>query len=156
LTHFLPLFSTPSPRFYVTTLTLCVLSKFRIVNATFFGRPSGLLNICMGISAGNGQSLSGQGNEMGKVARETNRNPWKIDSPSQFLATFSALFSQHWHCSIIAPSGISGGSPNLFTCTCNLAYGELSYKKKEGGEKPTQLNSGETQFSSWKITYGFI
>jgi len=110
----------------------------------------------MGISAGNGQSLSGQGNEMGKVARETNRNPWKIDSPSQFLATFSALFSQHWHCSIIAPSGISGGSPNLFTCTCNLAYGELSYKKKEGGEKPTQLNSGETQFSSWKITYGFI
>lgn len=92
---------------------------------------------------------------MGKKSRKRNHNTRKIDSPSKSQSS-RLCFSEHWHCSIIARSGISGEVLIYLHALATLAYGIKVEKACAGGRKADSAQLGETQFSSWKITYGFI
>lgn len=82
---------------------------------------------------------------MGKKSRKRKHNTRKIDSPSKSQSS-RLCFSEHWHCSIIARSGISGEVLIYLHALATLAYGIKVKKACAGEEKPTQLNSGKLNF----------
>lgn len=59
---------------------------------------------------------------MGKKSRKRNHNTRKIDSPSKSQSS-RLCFSEHWHCSIIARSGISGEVLIYLHALATMAYG---------------------------------